>query len=44
MTMEGHTFISWNIPNFVTVVLMGAVGIVLLKLGMSLWKKQQGQS
>lgn len=29
--MDGHTFISWNIPNLITVVLMGAVGYVLIQ-------------
>jgi hypothetical protein len=23
--MEGHTFLSWNIPNLITVGLMGVV-------------------
>lgn len=40
--MDGHTFISWNIPNLLTVVLMGALGILLLKTGASLWQKKSG--
>ena len=27
--MDGHTFVSWNLPNLVTVILMGAVGYML---------------
>jgi len=40
--MDGHTFISWNIPNFVTVILMAALGVVLLKASASLWQKKTG--
>lgn len=29
--MDGHTFISWNIPNLVTVILMGTVGYFLVQ-------------
>lgn len=28
--MEGHTFLSWNIPNLITVGLMGAVFAVVI--------------
>ena len=28
--MDGHTFISWNIPNLVTVWLMGAILVALV--------------
>ena len=30
--MDGHTFISWNIPNFVSIALMAIVLMILLKL------------
>lgn len=30
--MDGHTFISWNIPNFVSVALMAIALVILLKL------------
>lgn len=30
--MDGHTFISWNIPNFITIALMAIVLMILLKL------------
>jgi hypothetical protein len=40
--MDGHTFISWNIPNFVTIVLMAALGVVVLKTASSLYKKRKG--
>ena len=42
MTMDGHTFISWNIPNFITVLLMAALGVILLKTGASVWQKKSG--
>lgn len=28
--MEGHTFLSWNIPNLITVGLMGTVFAVII--------------
>lgn len=28
--MEGHTFLSWNLPNFVSVALMAAVLYAIL--------------
>jgi hypothetical protein len=40
--MDGHTFISWNIPNFITVVLMGVLGVVIVKTGMSFWQSKNG--
>jgi len=42
--MDGHTFISWNIPNFVTVVLMAALGVVVLRFGASLWDKRKASA
>lgn len=32
--MEGHTFISWNIPNTITIGLMGLVFAVVVMAGM----------
>lgn len=39
--MEGHTFLSWNIPNFVTVVLMGAVGLFIANTVVKLYQQRQ---
>lgn len=39
--MDGHTFISWNLPNFITVVLMAVLGVVVLKTVASLWKRRK---
>lgn len=42
--MDGHTFISWNIPNFITVLLIALAGAVAFKAGSaaySNWKAQQ---
>ena len=38
--MDGHTFISWNIPNLVSVTLMVVLGVVLLKTGASFWQSR----
>lgn len=40
--MDGHTFISWNIPNLITVVLMGAVGYFIVQGGKKLVAAKQG--
>lgn len=40
--MDGHTFISWNLPNLVTVILMGAVGLILYKGIKGLVQKAKG--
>lgn len=42
MTMDGHTFISWNIPNFVTVILMAVLGVVVLRAATSFWQSRKG--
>lgn len=39
--MDG-TILSWNFTNWITVVLMAAVGFALLGVGMKLWQKRQG--
>lgn len=39
--MDGHTFISLNVPNIVTIWIVIALGVVALKLGASFW---QGKS
>ena len=41
--MEGQTFISWNIPNFITVTLIAVIGVVLLKAGAAAWQARSGQ-
>lgn len=40
--MDGHTFVSWNIPNFITIVLMAALGVVVLRAGASFWQSRMG--
>jgi hypothetical protein len=41
--MDGHTFLSWNIPNLITVGLMAAVLVLLLKFGSSVYAKQKAK-
>lgn len=38
--MDG-TILSWNFTNWVTVVLMAAVGFALVGVGMKLWQNRQ---
>jgi hypothetical protein len=40
--MDGHTFLSWNIPNLITVGLMAALLVFLMKAGTSFYAKQKG--
>jgi hypothetical protein len=40
--MDGHSFLSWNIPNTLTVWLMAAVGAVIVYGVMQWHKKNQG--
>lgn len=36
-----RTLISWNLPNWITVMLMGAAGYAVVGLVMQLLKQQQ---
>jgi hypothetical protein len=38
------TILDWNFANWVTVVLMAAIGFGILGVGMKLWQKRQGAS
>jgi hypothetical protein len=40
--MDGHTFLSWNIPNLITVVLMGAVGFFVVGAAIKLYNQRMG--
>jgi len=40
--MADTTIISWNATNWVTVVLMAAVGFGVLAVVMKLWAKRKG--
>lgn len=40
--MDGQTFVSWNIPNFITIVLMAVLGVAVLKVGASVWQSRSG--
>lgn len=40
--MDGHTFISWNIPNLITVILMGTVGYFVIKGAQKVIAAKQG--
>lgn len=39
--MEGHTFLSFNIPNVITVWIIVVLGVVILKFGSSVYNKQK---
>lgn len=39
-----RTIISWNLPNWITVMIMAAAGYAVLGLVAQLLKQQQGQS
>lgn len=39
--MAEETIITWSTANWITVVLMAAVGFGLLGVGMKLWQKRQ---
>lgn len=41
--MAEETIISWNIPNWITIVLMAAVGFALLGVGAKLYQQYQAQ-
>ncbi len=42
MTMDGHTFISWNIPNFITIALMALVLMAVMKFGGAIYQQKTG--
>ena len=39
--MDGHTFISFNIPNVVTVWIIVVLGVVILKFGSAAYNKNK---
>ena len=41
MTLN-ESIISWNVPNWITVILMAALGYMLIKLGQKLYNQQRG--
>lgn len=40
--MAEETIISWNVANWLTVILMAAVGFAALGLAVKLWSQRQG--
>lgn len=40
--MESGSIITWNATNWITIVLMAAIGYAALSLGVSWWKQRQG--
>lgn len=42
--MAEETIISWNVANWVTIILMAAVGFALLGLGMKLYSNRKGKA
>jgi len=39
--MDGETIISWTPANWLTVLIMVALGFTILGFGVSLWKSRQ---
>lgn len=37
-----ENIITWNVPNWITVILMAAIGYWLLKFGQKLWASRSG--
>lgn len=37
-----HVYIDWNIPNWITVVLMVSIGFMALSLFSQFWKNRNG--
>ncbi len=42
--MAEETILSWNVANWVTIILMAAVGLALLGFAAKLWQQRQGGS
>ena len=40
--MADQTVLTWNLTNWITVVLMAAVGFGVLAIVLNLWAKRQG--
>jgi hypothetical protein len=40
--MDGETILTWNVTNWITVVLMAALGFVIVGTGATLIKKAMG--
>jgi hypothetical protein len=41
--MADQTILSWNVTNWITVVLMAAVGFGILAIILNAWSKRQQQ-
>lgn len=35
-------YLHWNVTNWITVILMAALGFTILSLGAQFWRSQQG--
>ena len=42
--MAEETILSWNVANWVSVILMAAIGLALIGFAMKLYQKRQGGS
>lgn len=41
--MADQTVITWNVTNWITVILMAAVGFGILAIVLNLWARNQAQ-
>lgn len=39
---NGGVILTWNVANWITVVLMAAVGFVVIGFGQKVWKNRSG--
>lgn len=37
-----ENYIAWNMPNWITIVLMAALGFMILSLASQFWKNKAG--
>lgn len=42
--MNSEDILTFNFPNWITVVLMATIGFAALAFGQSLWQKKKGAS
>jgi hypothetical protein len=41
---DGGVILTWNVANWITIVLMAAVGFAILGLGQKIWQQRTAKS
>lgn len=44
MAEAGETIITWNVPNWITVLIMVTLGFFVIATGAQAWQKWRGKS